>query len=69
MGKRRTQKPTEALPDLLRSQCPCEVFNATWADVPPAEEQLRRKLAAQLVEGRLSSDYLKGSSTHGEVFG
>jgi hypothetical protein len=73
MGKPRAPRKPRAkagdtLPDLLRSQCPADTFRATWAGVDPAEEHRRRALAQQLVEGRLPPDYLRGSSSHGELF-
>jgi len=61
-------QPEAELPDLLKSQCRWEQFNATWADVPADVERQRRALAQRLVEGRLPPDYLRGCSTHGAVF-
>jgi acid phosphatase class B len=67
--KRKCKQQFEPeLPDLTKSQCRWEQFNATWADVPADVERQRRALAQRLVEGRLPPDYLKGCSTHGAVF-
>ena len=64
---RRRRKPQE-LPDLTKSQCRWEQFNATWADVSAEEEGQRRERAARLISEGYGKVWLAGESSSGEIF-
>ena len=63
---RKRKEQEQELPDLLKSQCPCTVFTATWAGVSPQQEQFRRGMAQRLVEGRLPAGYIRWERSHGD---
>lgn len=64
----RKKPHREELPDLTRSQCRWEQFNATWAGVSADEERQRRDRAARLVSEGYGSVWIMGESTQGEIF-